>query len=118
MVYQSQITGFNSPRYIEFANGKGFVTDLKQKAIYVVDLVSNQITHQIQFTSKHTTNTNGNKLNSSIVLLFVCGVSMFIYVRVYTHWRKTRDWCQHTFASLLYEMMESLRYCNACVKSL
>jgi hypothetical protein len=48
LVYQSQITGFNSPRYIEFANGKGFVTDLKQKAIYVVDLVSNQITHQIQ----------------------------------------------------------------------
>ena len=48
LVYQSQITGFNSPRYIEFANGKGFVTDLKQKAIYVVDLVSNQIIHQIQ----------------------------------------------------------------------
>ena len=83
-----------------------------------LDFKKLQITHQIQFTSKHTTNTNGNKLNSSIVLLFVCGVSMFIYVRVYTHWRKTRDWCQHTFASLLYEMMESLRYCNACVKSL
>lgn len=48
LVYQSEITGFNSPRYMEFVNGKGFVTDLKQKAIYVIDLVSNQITNQIK----------------------------------------------------------------------
>ena len=48
LVYQTEITGFNSPRYIEFANGNGFVTDLKQKAVYVVDLASNQITNQIK----------------------------------------------------------------------
>ncbi|MDB4087997.1 hypothetical protein N9544_00050 [Flavobacteriales bacterium] len=48
LVYISEITGFNSPRYIEFVNGKGFVTDLKQKAVYVIDLVSNQIINQIK----------------------------------------------------------------------
>ena len=47
LVYQYEITGFNSPRYIEFYGNKGFVTDLKQNAIYVVDLISKQITNQI-----------------------------------------------------------------------
>ena len=43
----TEITGFNSPRYIEFYGNKGFVTDLKQKAVYVIDIVTNQITNQI-----------------------------------------------------------------------
>ena len=43
----TEITGFNSPRYMEFFVDKAFVTDLKQKAVYVVDLVSNQIINQI-----------------------------------------------------------------------
>ncbi|MEN8929436.1 MAG: DUF5074 domain-containing protein [Flavobacteriales bacterium] len=47
LVYKTEITGFNSPRYMEVAEGKGFVTDLKQKAVYVVDLVSNQITSEV-----------------------------------------------------------------------
>ncbi|MGB1041441.1 MAG: YncE family protein [Flavobacteriales bacterium] len=48
LVYQYEITGFNSPRYIEFYGNKAFVTDLKQNAIYVVDLISKQITNQIR----------------------------------------------------------------------
>ncbi len=43
----TEITGFNSPRYMEVFGDKGFVTDLKQKVVYVVDLVSNQIINQI-----------------------------------------------------------------------
>ncbi|MDG1174253.1 MAG: hypothetical protein P8N07_00500 [Flavobacteriales bacterium] len=47
LVYKTEITGFNSPRYMEVSEGKGFITDLKQKAVYVVDLATNQITGEI-----------------------------------------------------------------------
>ncbi len=43
----TEIPGFNSPRYIEFYGNKAFVTDLKQKAVYVVNLLNYQITNQI-----------------------------------------------------------------------
>jgi len=44
----SEIVGFNSPRYMEIFGNKGFVTDLKQKAVFVVDLITNQIIKQIK----------------------------------------------------------------------
>lgn len=43
-----EITGLNSPRYIEFIGNKGFVTDLKQKGIWVVDLSTNQVIDTIK----------------------------------------------------------------------
>jgi hypothetical protein len=46
--YIGEITGFNSPRYITIKNGRGYVTDLKQGAVYVVDLTTNQIISQIK----------------------------------------------------------------------
>lgn len=49
--YQSQITGLNSPRYIAIKDNTGYVSDLKEGAIYVVNLASNLITKKI--------NTNG-----------------------------------------------------------
>ncbi len=47
LVFQNEITGFNSPRYMEFYNNLAFVTDLKQKAVYVVELTTNSIISQI-----------------------------------------------------------------------
>jgi hypothetical protein len=49
--FQSQITGLNSPRYITIKNKTGYISDLKEGAVYVVDLVTNQIIKKI--------NTNG-----------------------------------------------------------
>ena len=46
--YQAQITGFNSPRYIEIKGNTAYVTDLKEGAVYVVDLVASQIVKKIK----------------------------------------------------------------------
>ena len=48
LVYLSEINGFASPRYIEFVGNKGFVTDLKQGGVYVVDLITNRISNFIK----------------------------------------------------------------------
>lgn len=48
LVLDHEITGFNSPRHIEFFGDKAFVTDLKQGAIYVVDLLSKSILSEIK----------------------------------------------------------------------
>ena len=50
-----------------------------------LDFKKLQITHQIQFTSKHTTNTNGNKLNSSILCCCLFVVSLCLFMCVCTH---------------------------------
>jgi YVTN family beta-propeller protein len=41
------LTGFTSPRYLEIAGRKGFVTDLYDNAISVIDLDNNTITKKI-----------------------------------------------------------------------
>lgn len=46
--YQTQITGLNSPRYMAIKNDKGYISDLKEKAIYAVDLSNNQIIKKIK----------------------------------------------------------------------
>jgi len=48
--FESEITGFNSPRYITFYKNKAFVSDLYAKGIYVVNIETNQITGFIPTT--------------------------------------------------------------------
>lgn len=43
LALKHELTGFNSPRYIKFYNNKAYVSDLYQGGIYVVDLLSKQI---------------------------------------------------------------------------
>ncbi len=45
--FKGEITGFNSPRYISFYENKAYVTDLKEKAIYVVDYSAKSIINRI-----------------------------------------------------------------------
>lgn len=47
LVFQREILGFNSPRYIEFYGNTAYVTDLKQKAVYKVDLSTHSIVSEI-----------------------------------------------------------------------
>lgn len=46
--YQAQIIGLNSPRYMAIKNDKGYISDLKEKAVYVVDLSTYQIIKKIK----------------------------------------------------------------------
>ena len=48
LVFLKEINGFNSPRYMECVGDFGYVTDLKQMAVYVVDLISNSIVSEIK----------------------------------------------------------------------
>ena len=63
LVYQSEITGLNSPRYFVAKGNKGYVSDLKQNAIYVLNLTTNQIVKQIRTTGwTESLLINNNKL--------------------------------------------------------
>jgi len=75
LVLQAEITGLNSPRYFGAKGNKGYVTDLKQNAVYVLDLSTNLIIKQIKtvgWTEQIAIHNNkvivldrGNYLNNS-----------------------------------------------------